>query len=142
LPPILPASINLQQPFTPTTDESWLTVTNAANGIVDFSFTSNMGPARTGHITILGEPVTITQTNILVTPPNMTGARLLNTGSFQFTFTNTPGTIFTVLATTNLALPLTNWVQVGTVSNLSSGIYQFTTQPLTNAQEFYEVVWP
>jgi hypothetical protein len=144
LPLILPASVNLQPPFAPVTDEPWLTVTNAADGIVDFAFTSNMGAfsPRTGHVTVLGESVPVTQAGQTVAPPNLTGGRLLGNGSFKFTFTDTPGTTFTVLATTNLALPLTNWVDVGTVSNSSPGIYQFTTQPMTNAQEFYQVVWP
>ena len=147
LPPILPAGDNLlQPPFVPVTDQPWLTVTNAnaADGIVDFDFTSNIGPLspRTAHITVLGESVTVIQTNAPVIPPNLTGARMLPNGSFQFTFTNSPGTTFTVLATTNLALPLAQWINVGTVSNSSPGIYQFTTQPLTNAQEFYQVIWP
>ena len=39
----------------------------------------------------------------------LTSASKLTNGSFQFSFTNTPGAAFGVLATTNIALPLTNW---------------------------------
>jgi hypothetical protein len=144
LPLVLPANADLQPPFAPVTDQPWLTVTNAADGIVDFAFTANIGPLspRTGHVTVLGESVTVIQTNAPVAPPQLTGGRLLGNGSYQFTFTNSPGTTFTVLATTNLGLPLADWVDVGTVSNSSPGIYQFTSQPLTNAQEYYQVIWP
>ncbi len=143
LPPILPASVNLLPPFAPTSDQPWLTVTNTDGGIVNFAFTANTGmlSPRTAHLNVLGVSSSVTQTNAPVVSAQLTGAQVLANGAFQFTFTNTPGTTFTVLATTNLALPLTNWMNLGTVSNISPGIYQFTS-PLTNAQEFYEVTWP
>ena len=143
LPMILPASVNLLPPFAPTSGQPWLMVTNTVGGIVNFAFTANTGTLspRTAHLNVLGVSVSVTQTNAPVIAPQLTGAQQLGNGQFQFTFTNTPGTTFTVLATTNLALPLTDWVNLGTVSNISPGIYQFTS-PLTNSQEFYEVIWP
>lgn len=110
--------------------------------MVSYSFTANTGTTqRTARIQLLGQSITVNQAGVTVVPPQLTGAQMLGNGEFQFTFTNTPGTTFTVLATTNLALPLMNWVNLGTVSNISPGIYQFTTS-LTNSQEFYEVIWP
>src|SRR5208282_6390874 len=47
------------------------------------------------------------------TAPTLTGAQILDDGSFQFAFTNTVGALFGVLATTNLSLPLTNWTALG-----------------------------
>ncbi len=140
LPPVLPARMNLNTPFAPTSDQSWLTITGTANGVVSYSFTANTGSPRTAHIGLLGESIPVTQSVLTVTPPQLT-AQLLGNNTFQFTFTNTPGTSFTVLATTNLTLPLTNWVNLGTVSNISPGMYQFTS-PLTNSQEFYQITWP
>lgn len=144
---VLPASVDLLPPFAPTSDQSWLTITNTTGGIINFAFTSNIGTSspRTAHVNVLGESVSVIQTNSAVTPPklgNVSWLRIASSYFIQFSFTNTPGTTFTVLGTTNLALPLANWVNVGTVSNISPGIYQFTTQPLTNSQEFYKVVWP
>ena len=143
LPMVLPGSVNLLPPFAPTSDQSWLTVTNTAGGIVNFAFTANTATLspRTAHLNVLGVSSSVTQTNAPVIAPLLTGAQQLANGAFQFTFTNTPGTTFTVLATTNLAIPLTNWINLGTVSNISPGIYQFAS-PLTNSQEFYEVIWP
>ncbi len=43
-------------------DQSWLTITLQANGIVSFAFTTNnTGSARTAHITVFGQSVTVTQ---------------------------------------------------------------------------------
>ncbi len=49
-------------PITPTSDQGWLTITSVTNGVVKFNFTANNAATmRTGHIYILGQPVTITQ---------------------------------------------------------------------------------
>lgn len=61
---------------------------------------------------------------------------------FQFAFTNAPNVDFTVLTSTNLALPLTNWKVLGRVTETSSGQYQFTDTSATNQPQFYRVVSP
>jgi hypothetical protein len=53
------------------------------------------------------------------------------------------GADFTALATTNLALALTNWTVLGNIPEISSGQYQFTDPGATNyPQRFYQVVSP
>src|SRR5262249_31305835 len=47
-------------------------------------------------------------------PFSLTGANKLNDGTFQFGFTNIMGAPFSVLASTNLSLPLSNWTTLGT----------------------------
>jgi hypothetical protein len=60
--PVLPTAQPLTGVFAPTSDQSWLKITGVANGVVSFSFTQNTtGKARTAHIFILGDEVTITQ---------------------------------------------------------------------------------
>ena len=55
---VLPASV----PLTGSSDQSWLTITGIAGGIISFSFQPNISTAsRTAHITILGLQVTVTQ---------------------------------------------------------------------------------
>jgi hypothetical protein len=50
---------------------------------------------------------------------------------------------FTVLATTNLALPLSNWTVLGAPVEGPSGQYQFTdTQATNTAIRFYRVSSP
>src|SRR5262249_37936162 len=62
LPPVLPATQPLSGLFAPSSDQSWLTVIpNAGNGFIPFSFTANPGAARTAHLTVLGQSISVTQ---------------------------------------------------------------------------------
>jgi microcystin-dependent protein len=76
------------------------------------------------------------------TPPKLTGTKLLTNGAFQFAFTNSPGTTFTVLTSTNLSLPLSNWTVATTLTNFSPGQFQFTTQPTNEPNRYYRVRTP
>jgi hypothetical protein len=60
LPVVLPATENLLAPFAPTSDSAWLTITGVTNDVVSFSFTATATP-RTGHITLLGQSISILQ---------------------------------------------------------------------------------
>ncbi|MGP8199826.1 MAG: BACON domain-containing protein [Limisphaerales bacterium] len=60
LPVVVPATANLQAPFTPTSDESWLTISGITNGVVSFSFAATT-TNRTGHITLLGQAIPVMQ---------------------------------------------------------------------------------
>jgi hypothetical protein len=72
----------------------------------------------------------------------MNGTWLIS-GAFQFGFTNTPGAGFTALATTNLSLSLSNWSVVGSVLEISPGVFQITDPQATNtAKCFYRVRSP
>jgi streptogramin lyase len=136
LPVVLPVTENLLAPFNPVSDQPWLTINNVIGGVVTFSFTVNTNSVRTGHITLLGQSVPVTQ-GVIGTPPTLTGAQLLGNGVLQFSFTNDPNSSFTVLSTTNLTLPFSNWVVVGTASNIGSGQFQFTSPPITNDSQIF-----
>ncbi|MSU59940.1 MAG: hypothetical protein EXS35_17525 [Pedosphaera sp.] len=72
----------------------------------------------------------------------LTNPQSLGNGGFSFAFTNTTGIGFAVLASTNVALPMTNWTAIGTAveSPAGSGQYQFTNSQATNyPQRFYRV---
>ena len=78
-----------------------------------------------------------------VVPPQLLNPLVLGNGSFQFGFSNSAGASFTVLTTTNVALPLSNWTALGPPTELSPGQYQFTDLQNTNdAQRFYRVRSP
>lgn len=143
LPPVVPATASLAGTYCLNSDQLWLTITGVSNGVVSFSFTASTAiDNRVGHITVLGVPVTITQPAI-VTAPVLTGAGRSGNGGFHFGFINNPNASFTVLASTNLALPLTNWTVVGVATNLGSGNFQFGTPLPTNSpQMFYRVRSP
>jgi DNA-binding beta-propeller fold protein YncE len=142
LPAVLPATANLTGPFAPASDSAWLTITGITNGVVSFAFTANPGATnRTANLTLLGQTIAITQT--AVTPPVLTGGRFLGDGAFQFGFTNQPGGAFTIWTTTNLTLPLTNWMELGPPAILGAGQYLCTDPAATNGgQRFYRVSSP
>lgn len=74
---------------------------------------------------------------------SLTDARTLPSGAFRFSCANRYGSIFTALATTNLALPVSNWTTVGILSETSPGQFQFTdSQGTTNEHRFYRVRSP
>ena len=68
---------------------------------------------------------------------------MLGNGSFQFTFTNVDNTTFSVLATTNVSLPSSNWTVLGIATNAGGGIYQFTDPAASGLpQRFYQLRGP
>jgi len=75
----------------------------------------------------------------------LTGAVTLAGGAFQLSFTNLSGLGFTILGTTNLAVPFADWTVLGAAveSPAGSGNYQFSdTQNTNNTTEFYRVRSP
>ncbi len=77
------------------------------------------------------------------TASTLTNLTTLGDGSYQFAFTNTVGALFGVLATTNLALPMTNWTVLGGVAEVSLGQFQFIdAQAALYPQRFYCVYSP
>jgi hypothetical protein len=72
-------------------------------------------------------------------PPRLKGV-ILGDGSFQLNFTNTPGTIYTILATTNLSLSVSDWTNLGNTTETSAGQFQFTDpQAVGTPLRFYRV---
>jgi sugar lactone lactonase YvrE len=138
----LPATANMSVPLSPTSDQPWLTIGTIANGVMSFSFTANTGASRTAHITLLGVTIPVTQVAV-VTPLFLTGARMLSNGAFQFSFTNNPAGSFTVVTTTNVSLPLSQWTVAGVATNVAGGVFHFTSGPATNGpKRFYSVRSP
>jgi DNA-binding beta-propeller fold protein YncE len=61
LPAVLPVTANLLPPFTPTSDQPWLTIGAITNGVVSFSFTANAGLSRPATISLLGQTIPVAQ---------------------------------------------------------------------------------
>jgi len=90
-----------------------------------------------------GADMQFTTTSAQAVNFSLNGAVTLPGGAFQFSFTNLSGLSFTVLGTTNLAFPLTNWTVLGTPVEGPPGYYQFTDPQATNsANQFYRVSSP
>jgi GH25 family lysozyme M1 (1,4-beta-N-acetylmuramidase) len=68
---------------------------------------------------------------------------LLAGGALHLGFTNTPGTHFSVLASADLSLPLSNWTVLGGAAEGPPGSFQFTDlNAAGNLQRFYRVRSP
>ncbi len=61
LPAVLPTTQSLTGVYAPTSDQLWLALQPPSSGVIPFTFSTNPGPARTAHITLLGQQITITQ---------------------------------------------------------------------------------
>ncbi|MFM2081910.1 MAG: hypothetical protein RL380_601, partial [Verrucomicrobiota bacterium] len=62
---------------------------------------------------------------------------------FSLGFTNEPGKSFTVLGSSDLAQPVTEWVEVGVATEIAPGEYQFTVEAAADAPpRFYRVRSP
>jgi FtsP/CotA-like multicopper oxidase with cupredoxin domain/sugar lactone lactonase YvrE len=143
LPTVLFPAENLLAPFVPTVNEPWLSIGSVASGVVTFDFAANNTTAsRTGDITLLGETIPVTQAGV-VPPPILINAKMLTNGVFQFGFTNANlSASFTVLFTTNLTVPLADWIAIGMASNLSPGVLQFADTNASNTTRFYMIKSP
>jgi hypothetical protein len=78
-------------------------------------------------------------------PGTLKNVTRLGNGSVSFTLTNYSDMSFTVLTSTNVALPLNQWSNLGTTveSPLGSGQYPFTDPNATNySRRFYKVASP
>jgi hypothetical protein len=97
-------------------------------------------------VVVNGIPSTSSMVNITVPIPAATtliDSRTLTNGSFQFSFTNSVGALFGVLATSNVSVPLSNWTALGGVTEVAPGQFQFTdAQTANNSQRFYRLCSP
>jgi len=72
-------------------------------------------------------------------PTRLIDPKRLPNGTFQFDFTNNPGALFGVLATTNLALPSSNWTSLGAAAEIAPGQFRFSDPQTNNVQSFYRL---
>jgi GH25 family lysozyme M1 (1,4-beta-N-acetylmuramidase) len=67
----------------------------------------------------------------------------LDGSGFHLSFTNVPGTHFTLLSATNASLPLSTWTVVGAVTEVAPGQFQVTDGQATNfPRQYYRVRSP
>jgi hypothetical protein len=82
-------------------------------------------------------------TNAPVTSIMLSNLVQIGGGVMQLNFTNAPGAAFTILASTNLTTPLSNWTARGTATEISPGWFRFNDpQATNNPTTFYRVRSP
>jgi len=75
--------------------------------------------------------------------PVVTSTSKIAGGSLQLIFTNTPYVTNTVLASTDLTLPLSSWTSLGSATEVSPGQFQFADAQAANySQRFYSIRSP
>ena len=122
-----------------------LNVTNLLTGLAPGTVYHYQLVAANSAGSTLGSDLTFTNSVSQPVAFSLTGGSQFSGGAFQLSFTNLSGLGFTVLGSTNLALPLTNWTVLGPVveSPAGSGSYQFTdTQNTNHTGQFYRVRSP
>jgi N-acetylneuraminic acid mutarotase len=76
-------------------------------------------------------------------PTTLTDANILPNGSVRFAFTNTPGAVCHVLATSLPTLPLNYWMVLDGATEITPGQFQFTDSQKTSfPYRFYRVRFP
>ncbi|MEI8290191.1 MAG: NHL repeat-containing protein [Verrucomicrobiota bacterium] len=77
------------------------------------------------------------------TPICLINSKITAGGTFQFDYIGNSGLTLTLLGTTNVSLPLTNWLVMGVGTENSPGQYQFSDFAITNqSQWFYRIRSP
>jgi len=95
----------------------------ASNGVYRFLFNDQT-------LTYSLQPLTIA-------PLQMLAQILASNRACVFSFSNSPGAPFTVMATTNLSLPASNWTVLGPAIENPPGNYQFTHLAASNALRYF-----
>jgi uncharacterized delta-60 repeat protein len=75
--------------------------------------------------------------------PFISSVQVLDGGVFQFSFTNRNAVLFSVLASPDVAAPLSSWENLGAPVPIGNGLYQFTDPGASNhARRFYQLRTP
>ena len=107
-----------------------------ANSLAPGSYTNTIG--FTNLDTGLGNtayPVSLVVGGIHP-PVQFTGVSLLTNGAIAMTLQGVTGGVYSIVASTNLLNPLTNWAEVLRLTN-TAGQTVFTNPPPTNASLYY-----
>jgi hypothetical protein len=113
-----------------------IVATNQAGAVsgLDQSFTASNIPPSVTTLAVSGSGTASQTLNGTVNPNGLATSAWFEWG--------TTGTTYTVLSTTNVALPISNWISLGTAAEATAGQFQFTDTTATNGQRFYRLRLP
>jgi hypothetical protein len=127
--------LNAWQPSSPLRGERYAnTATLLSNGSVLI-----VGGTKGGNATQNLTPIASAELYVDLPVPVL---RFPSLSGAQLSFTNAPGFIFTVLSSTEISVPLSQWSAIGSTTEFESGLYQFTLQPSPDARRFYMIRFP
>jgi uncharacterized repeat protein (TIGR02543 family) len=109
---------------------------------------TNVQPAKAGDYAVLvtnavGWVLSADAQLIVAGVPVHLAAGALANGNINIQFSGTPNASYSVLATTDLSVPLPNWTVLGPATEYASGSYRFVdTQTVNQSERFYLVRSP
>jgi alpha-tubulin suppressor-like RCC1 family protein len=137
---------NYGQAIVPTGLNTLNNLSAMVSGVITNTLPGNYVLRYLGLNPFGGLSAPLTRTVSVTAPPAeswLSGMLALGNGTRQFSFTNATPTSFTVLASTNVSLPTSNWTVIGAATQLAPGVYQFTDTQATNfPQRFYQIRSP
>ncbi len=113
-------------------------VPNSGYYFSNWSGGSTANPRTDANVT---NSLSVTANFVALVPPAITGSPVFGGGGFQLGFSGPGGQPYHVLTSTNLGLPLTNWL-VLTNGTFGAGPVNFTDNATTNRQRFYRIASP
>jgi hypothetical protein len=118
------------------------TLFSVPGGFVNDFAATNL-PTLTGGLVWNWDPTigVLAVVSTALTPPVLSGYGPLASGSFPLTFSGPSGQSYTVLSSTNVALPLTDWM-VLTTGTFGGSPVTYPDTNATNAHQFYRIVSP
>lgn len=118
--------------------QDWLTTTisDSYDAFVSSGQANWLSPVDITALDVLGYNTPGLSTNKTIATTRVTN------GITRLDFTNLYSMRFTVLESTNLLTPTTNWTALGVATEISSGHYQYTDTQATNTQRFYRLRSP
>ncbi|MCX6927292.1 MAG: autotransporter-associated beta strand repeat-containing protein [Verrucomicrobia bacterium] len=133
--------------FNSASNYTW-TVATASGGILNFDpakFTVDAGGFSNAYagsfsVSTNGNALVVKYTAGL-TPPTLSAYGPLSGNSFPLTFSGPNGQTYTVLATTNVALPIASWIPL-TAGTFDGSPVTYTDTTATNQARFYRIVSP
>lgn len=109
---------------------------------VAYTIQDNLGNNSTANLSVVVTNAAIVPVlPIKITAGSSGYARVAGAGSFHFAFTNVTGAAsgLSVYGTTNLTKPFSQWVNLGSPTEVTAGNYVFTNLNATNSVFFYTV---
>ena len=97
----------------------------------------------TNAVPITGQRQSLQMGLPIIPAPALGNLVALGGGRYRFSFSGPTGAPYTVLATTNVSLPVSQWLQLGPAVEVTSGQFAFTdTPPPGSPARFYRVRSP
>ena len=134
--------------FDGNTSYTWV-VAMTSGGLLNFDASkfaidaSAFANSHTGtfSVDVQGNSLVVKYTSSVLTPPTLSGGEALGGGQFALTFSGPNGQTYTVLTSTNVALPLVSW-NVLTTGTFGGNPVIYTNTTATNGAQFYIIQSP